>query len=121
MSDFRLFILSVVALFAMSCTTTPQQEVEQLDEYVTRVERDSDNYTEEDWARVDADFEELRADIEANYENMSPDQQRAAMRAVGRYYGLKTRRGIDKATRKTQEVMESVPSIIEGFMDALNR
>jgi hypothetical protein len=51
---------------------------------------------------------------------MTPEQQKAAMRAIGRYYGMMTKRGIDIMTREAQKAIESVPSIIEGFKDAFD-
>lgn len=120
MKSLKIFTICTLALFSMACGDPVQQNVEQLDSYVTRVETESATFSEADWERADLEFEALRQEIDANYEAMTPEQQKAAMRAIGRYYGLMAKRGIDVMTREAQKAIESVPSIIEGFTDAFS-
>lgn len=42
----------------------------------------------------------------------------AAMEAIGRYYGLATKQGLQNAAQETQKALEALPSLLEGFMDA---
>lgn len=120
MKTIKMFVVGSLALFAVACTDPVQRDVEQIDDYVTRVEAEYENYDEADWEQADLKFETLRQEIDANYESMTPEQQQAAMRAIGRYYGLMTKRGIETVTREAQKALESVPSILEGFKDAFS-
>jgi hypothetical protein len=120
MKTIKMFAVGSLALFAVACTDPVQRDVEQIDDYVTRVEAEYENYDEADWEQADLEFETLRQEIDANYESMTPEQQQAAMRAIGRYYGLMTKRGIETVTREAQKALESVPSILEGFKDAFS-
>jgi hypothetical protein len=40
------------------------------------------------------------------------------MKAIGRYYGLVAKQGIQNAAQETQKALEALPSLIEGFTDA---
>jgi hypothetical protein len=120
MKSLKIFAVCSLAAFAVACGDPVQRNVDQLDSYVTRIENESANFDEADWERADLEFENLCNEIDANYNAMTPEQQKAAMRAIGRYYGMMTKRGIDIMTREAQKAIESVPSIIEGFKDAFD-
>ena len=121
MRSCQMMILGLVALFALSCGDPVQQPVDRLESYIETVEAESDEYTDEDWEVANMEIEQLRAEVEANYDTMTPEQQQAAMRAIGRYYGLVAKRGINEFAKEAQKAMESVPSLIKGFADGFKR
>ena len=110
----RLFILAV-AVVAVACSSTPTQRVENI---VNKAETEGANYTEEQWAQLDLEYEKVCDEIEANYDQMTPEEQRAAMKAMGRYYGLRTKQGLNEAFEEAKEACDKLPSLIEGFTDA---
>ena len=118
MKSYHVLILGLVALFAVSCGDPVQQRVDNLDSFIGAVEAEYEEYTTEDWEAADIKIVQLRAELEANYDAMTPEQQKVAMRAIGRYYGLVAKRGISEFAKETQKALESVPSLIEGFTDA---
>ena len=120
MKSIKMLAVGLLALFAVACGDPIQRNVDQIDDYVTRVEAESSNYDDADWEQADLKFEALRAEIDQNYDSMTTEQQQAAMRAVGRYYGLMAKRGIEVMTREAQKALESVPSILEGIRDAFS-
>ena len=120
MKSIKMLALGSVALFAVACGDPVQRNVDQMDDYVARVEAEYDNYDDADWEQADIKFEALRREIDENYDSMTPEQQEEAMRAIGRYYGLMAKRGIETMTREAQKALESVPSILQGFKDAFS-
>ena len=118
MRSYHMLILGLVVLFAVSCGDPVQQRVDRLDNIVGSIEAEFEGYTAEDWEAIDMEIEQLRAELEANYDAMTPEQQQVAMRAIGRYYGLVAKRGISEFAKEAQKAMESVPSFIKGFTDA---
>ena len=118
MKSYHMLILGLVALFAVSCSDPVQQRVDRLDNIVGSIEAEFEGYTAEDWEAIDMEIEQLRAELEANNDAMTPEQQQVAMRAIGRYYGLVAKRGISEFAKEAQKAMESVPSFIKGFTDA---
>lgn len=118
MRSYHIFLLGLVALFAVSCGDPVQQRVDALESYIEDVESESESYTAEEWEAADMKIEQLRAEVEANYDAMTPEQQQAALKAIGRYYGLVAKRGISEFAKEAQKALESVPSFIEGFTDA---
>ena len=118
MKIFKLLSVLVLLLFSVACGDPVQRNVDKIDDYVARVETEAADYDAVDWERADIEFETLREQVYANYDSMTEEQRQAAMRAIGRYYGLVAKRGIDEFTKETKRVLDSVPSIIEGFSDA---
>lgn len=120
MNTAKLFMILGVALMAVACTDPVQRNVESLNNLVGEVENNSANLTAEDWEAIEAEFERLSADIEANYDTMTPEQQQAAMQAIGRYYGELTKHGLNDLVKDAKKMFKSIPSFVEGFGDAFN-
>lgn len=111
----RVLLLSLAA-FATACSSPQNNRIDEINDYVDNVEMECSSYSDADWTEVDAEFERLRQDIEDNYETMTREEQQEALKAIGRYYGLMTRRGIDRAQRN----LENLPSLIEGFKEVFD-
>lgn len=115
---FRLLITTILVLSCVACVDPVQRNVEKMDEYVARVESESAEYDESDWEQANLEFEAMQEQVYADYDSMTEEQQDAAMRAIGRYYGLLAKQGIETFTKEAKRTLEAVPSIIEGFTDA---
>lgn len=112
----RLFMLVAIAVFAISCGAP----AERISDFVAKVETDCDSYSADDWERIDAEFDRLCADIETNYDTMTPEEQDKVMKAVGVYFGLRTKHGLNDMWEEAKKAYQSLPSIIEGFTDAFD-
>ena len=49
---------------------------------------------------------------------MTNEEREMALKAIGRYYGLAAKQGFEDAAQEVQKIYESLPSLIDGFMDA---
>lgn len=121
MKTTKLSIFLTLILFTVSCGNTIDRKVDNLDNFVNKVEANEQTYTEADWQMSDEEFERLCAEIEANYDSMTPEQQKAAMKAIGKYHGMRTREGIDSAFDEAKKAIEKLPAILEGFGEGLNK
>lgn len=108
---------TLLILVLMSCSSSTHKPVDKLNSYVEKVEQEYAEYSIEDWEKTQLEFEQLLANVEKNYENMTPDEREAAMKVIGRYYGLVAKQGIQNAAEETQKVLEALPAFIEGFTD----
>ena len=107
--------LAFVALLAMTaCADTNASRVQELDSFVVNVEQKAASYDESEWQVADQTFESLVEAVELNYDQMTPEQQEVALKAIGRYYGLQTRHGIERAAKEVQQL----PALLEGFTEA---
>lgn len=111
--------LAFVALLAMTaCADTNASRVQELDSFVVNVEQKAASYDESEWQVADQTFESLVEAVELNYDQMTPEQQEVALKAIGRYYGLQTRHGIERAAKEVQQTIEQLPALLEGFTEA---
>lgn len=104
-------------LLATSCVTATTSTY-KLNKYVDEIESNCGSYTEQDWEEAAQKAEELIEDIQANYDNMTPEEREAAMKAIGRYTGIATKQGIQEISKGIQKALEGIPALIEGFSSA---
>lgn len=115
----KYYIICLLILAAITSCSAPQKRpIEKLNSHIAKVEKEYVNYTHEEWEVANIEFEKIVANIEANYDKMSPAERDAAMKAIGRYYGLVAKQGIQNAAQEAQKALEALPSLIEGFTDA---
>lgn len=114
----KMFLVGVIALFFVACAETNASRIEKLDSFVTNVEQQSASYDETEWQVANQTFESLVQEVELNYDQMTPEQQQAALKAIGRYYGMQTRLGIERAAESVQDAIERLPALLEGFTEA---
>ena len=126
MKIYKEIILITVVLILMSCSK-PNTVNRQLNAHINKVELEYQHYSAQDWEEANAEFEKLLSHFEANYENMSVAEREATLQAIGRYYGLAAKQGIQEAAKgvqdaakELQEALEVLPSFIDGFTEAFN-
>ena len=118
----KYYIICLLILATITSCSAPQKRpIEKLNSHIAKVEKEYVNYTYEEWEVANIEFEKIVANIEANYDKMSPAERDAAMKAIGRYYGLVAKQGIQNAAQETQKALEALPSLIEGFTDAFKQ
>lgn len=105
----------VIALVSSSCASPLSS---RLNDYVTEVESNCQNWTEEDWELSQEEYAKLLEEYEVNYDSYTQEEKDAINRAIGRYNGLLIKQGIEEAGSVLQELGERLPSLIEGFMSA---
>lgn len=116
---YKYLIFSLLFFVAMtSCSAPQKRHIDKLNSHIAKVEKEYINYSLEDWEAANIEFEKIVANIEANYDTMSPAERDVAMKAIGRYYGFVAKQGIQNAAQESQKVLEALPSLIEGFTDA---
>ena len=91
----------------------------RLNDYVNEVESSCQNWTEEDWELSQEEYAKLLEEYELNYDSYTQEEKDAINKAIGRYNGLLIKQGIDDAGNILKDFGERLPSLIEGFMSAL--
>ena len=102
----------------LSCTPSNQRSIDRLNAHIENVEKNYKTYSSEDWEQANLEFEAIVAQLEENYETMTIEEREVALKAIGRYYGLAAKQGFEDAAQEFQKIYESLPSLIDGFMDA---
>ena len=111
----KLLITGIVIVLMSSCTSPLSS---RLNDYVTEVESNCHNWTEEDWELSQEEYAKLLEEYELNYDSYTQEEKDAINKAIGRYNGLLIKQGIEDAGSVLKEFGERLPSLIEGFMSA---
>lgn len=118
MKTKHIIFCLLLTIIMVSCNAPQKRPIDKLNSHIAKVEKEYTNYSIEEWEAANIEFEKIVANIEANYETMTQAERDAAMKAIGRYYGLVAKQGLQNAAQETQKVLEALPSLIEGFTDA---
>lgn len=116
MNSFRAIIICILTLIAFTCCSSTLSS--RMNEYVTEVEANCQNWTEEDWELSQEEYAKLLEEYELNYDSYTQEEKDAINKAIGRYNGLLIKQGIEEAGSVLKEFGERLPSLIEGFMSA---
>lgn len=115
-SIFAIFAMSA-ALLLSSCTAPLSN---RMNDYVTEVETNCQNWTEADWELSQEQYAKLLEEYEQNYDSYTQEEREAINKAIGRYNGLLLKQGIENAGNAIKEFGERIPSLIEGFVSAFD-
>lgn len=112
-----LAIIAISSFMLLCSCSSPLSS--RMNEYVSEVEASCQNWTEEDWELSQEEYAKLLEEYELNYDSYTQEEKDAINKAIGRYNGLLIKQGIDEAGNILKEFGERLPSLIEGFMSAL--
>ena len=106
------------SLVLISCSFDNKNSIDKLYSHVAKIEKEHTNYNQKEWDTANTEFDEIVANIEANYETMTQEERDAAVKAIGKYYGLVAKKELQNAAEETQKIFNALPSFIEGLRDA---
>lgn len=121
-----LLLLSIVAGFLMSCNVDPCQNKEALikfhENFVEETVDNKDEYTEEEWATRDDEFERLTEDCFDNLKDeFTKTERKKFWKLNGEYFGLrianKIEEGIDIGIGSMEELTELFGDNAEDIVD----
>ena len=118
MKTRHIIFCLLLSIVIVSCNAPQKRLINKLNSHVAKVEKEYSNYSLEEWESANIELEKIVANVEANYEKMTQAERDAAMKAIGCYYGLVAKQGLQNAAQETHKVLEALPSLIEGFTDA---
>ena len=106
------FLVAVVAFWETSCKETLPA---RFDKFVNNVEKRCEKFSEEDWAKANAQFEKLVDEYTQNRSSYKADEQKQIRSAIGKYVGLAAKSGVKTAIDSINGVIEQIPSLLEGI------
>ena len=109
-------ILAFAILMFPSCDKK-QYAIDNLSDLVEKVEKNASDFTEEDWAEVNQQYDEIIAEID-KYDYSSDDSKRIS-KLKSKYSGIKTRHTFNKCVDGIDKTAKEVKGAIEGFAEGL--
>ena len=116
----KVFCFTIVtfAILMFSSCDKKQHAIDNLSDLVEKVEKNASDFTEEDWAEVDQQYDKIIAEID-KYDYSSEDSKRIS-KLKGKYSGLKTRNTFNKIVDGIDKTAKEVKGAIEGFTEGLS-
>lgn len=112
----RILFLSLFALLLLEVNTScnkKQNAIDNLRNFVEKVEKNASQYTTEDWEGANAEFDELILETE-KYEYSGEDTQYIA-ELKGKYAGIKAKYSAQKLIEGLDKAAKELKGAIDGF------
>ncbi len=104
-----MMLLSASMFFLGSCGEA--NRVDELKEFVEKVQKEGSTYTEKQWEEVNQEFTELMEKLN-NYEDLSADELHEIAKLQGEYAATAFKEHAGKA-------MDKAGAVLEGFLEGL--
>lgn len=91
----------------------------RMDEFVDKVSLSCENYSSVQWETVEKQYEALLAEVERNYDKMTPEERNIALEATGRYSALLMKYGLYSIAQETVNYLKALEPLMKGFEEGL--
>lgn len=109
----KKFIFLAISVLLMAACGSPLPQ--QFNAIADRVEKNGDKFTEEQWEKVNAEYDKLVEKYEAVSEKLSADERQEISSAMGRYQGAVLKAGIKQVGSALDEALEGAKGFLEGL------
>ena len=116
MKTLKTLVFAGLASVMLASCTTPLSN--RVDNFVDDAEDNCAEWSDTEWEKSMAEYDELLEEYETNYDDLSKEEKKAINRAVARYNGLIVKKGLEDAGSAIKEFGEQLPSMVEGFFSA---
>lgn len=107
-------LLSVLfSLLLFSSCDKKQYAIGKLNNLVEKVEKNASQYTDDDWTKVNKEYDDLIAEID-KYDYSAEDTKRIA-ELKGKFVGIKAKNTIDSFMDGIDKAAKGLKGAIEGF------
>lgn len=113
----RLFLSAFICLFIFCSCDKKQHAIDNLSDFVEKVEKNAPEYTEEDWTNVNKEYDELITEID-KYDYSGNEAKRIA-ELKGKFTGIKTKNTVNKFFDGIDKAAKEVKGVIDGFTEGI--
>ena len=118
MKKIVLFLLAAVALVTL--LSSDGTLVQQFEEFVNKVDKESASYTEEDWDKVSDQFDALMEVYKNEYENISRDDRELISKSIGRYRAMVVKTGASKLSEQFNKSISEMSVKLQELVGGLS-
>ena len=104
-------------LFSLVSCNRTESKISSADAELTHAEQSGTSLVKEDWEALEAQMEELQADLDANRSNYTDEQIKEVGKLQGRYTALVLKKGI----KDLKESFQDATHQLEGFMEGIQK
>lgn len=115
----RKFILGMVlgaGMFLLSACQSKSSRIDDLKDFVERLDEDCGDYTSEQWKKANDEFSRLLDKINS-YDDLSKEELEEVARLQGQYAAIVFK----NSGKAVMEEMEKAGVALDGFLEGLNQ
>lgn len=113
----KTFTLGILLVLVAVACQSKNGYLNQFEKFISTVEQDCANYSTEDWAGADAQFEAFtETEYQKHESKLTPEDQNQIGRLKAKYYKVRYK----SAIKQVGDVLEDFEEQAEGFVDELN-
>ena len=111
------FILSFVCLFVLCSCNKKQHAIDNLSNFVEKVEKNAPEYTAEDWAEVNKEYDEIIAEIDKY--DYSGDETKRIAQLKGKFIGIKAKDSVKDFINGVDKTIKEIGGTVDGIKEGL--
>lgn len=111
-----LFCLAVTGLmFLLSCSSAEQKSINKMTKFVDNVEACAAEYSSDQWAVMQAQYENIRAEVNMKSVNMTPAELHAVSVQEGRFAAVVAKNYTSRMVEDADSLTDYLSGFVEGF------
>ena len=110
-----LICLALGTVIVTACSTKKTSSAMRMESFVNNVAASCNNYSDAQWETVEKQYEALLAEIERNYDTLTPQERNMALEATGRYSALLLKYGLYSIAQETVNYLKGLEPLLKGF------
>lgn len=114
MKTIKTFALALLLVTIAVACQSKAGYINQFDKFVTTVEQECANYTTEDWAGADAQFEAFtETEYQKHESKLTPEDRNLIGRLTVRYTKVRYKNALHQVGNYVEDVMDAVDEFVE--------
>lgn len=121
MKTIKTFTIGILLVLVAVACQSKNGYLNQFEKFISTVEQDCANYSTEDWAGADAQFQAFTETEYQKYEDkLNPEDQNQIGRLKAKYYKVRYKSAMQQAGDYVEDVMNVVDGFVEEFENERN-
>ena len=116
----QILCLLLVA-FCFSCQSREQKLITSVESFVLEVQANDSIFTNEDWDQADKQMETYNNEFQELRNSLTNGDRDKINQLIGRYQGLRIKRGIKDFKNAIEDLGEQVKGAAEVFTDSVTK
>lgn len=114
----KKYILPLLAagILSLSACQSKSSRIDDLKDFVEEIQKDSEDYTQEQWEKANEEFSQLLDKINS-YEDLSEDELKEVAKLQGQYAATVFK----NSGKAIMEQMEKAGAVLDGFFEGIDQ
>lgn len=113
--NINTLIISLCIFLSVACTSAEQKSIDKMTKFVDNVEACASDYTADQWTVVEAQYENIRKEVDMRALDMTPDQLHAVSVQEGRFAAVVAKNYKARLKKGAESLTDYLSGFIEGF------